>query len=275
MDLSSEYPAEYSSRLADGAYARSERDIGLSMSERIVHIVLAVIGAILVTAASASLAEQAPSRPASANSRAASARLASDKVAAEVMARLPAILPEGVRVDSVTLGCDPAADAALIDVAPGITRLQSRGFLVELKSGGHTIGCSATLTGRRAVLAATHDIAGDAPVSAADFKTVLVDAFAGAPGALEAMPSQGQYVAAVPLRSGQPVYPTQLARPIAVRPGDLVTVVVRNGPVILRTQLESRSTATVGDRAILINPDTGGSVTVNVTGEKSAELVMR
>jgi flagella basal body P-ring formation protein FlgA len=70
------------------------------------------------------------------------------------------------------------------------------------------------------------------------------------------------------------VYSTQLARQVAVRPGDLVTVVVHNGPVTLRTQLESRSTATIGERATLMNPDAGGSVTVNVTGQKSAELVM-
>lgn len=275
MDLSSEYPAEHSSWLADGACACSINDSGPSMSERIIHIIFMMLGAILVTAASAFAAEEVPPRPAAANSRTVGARSPSEKIGAEVMARLAAIVPEGVRVDRVTLGCGPAADATLIDVAPGITRLQSRSFLVEIKSGGRTIGCSATVTARRAVLAATHDIAAGAPVSAADFKSALVDAFAGAPGALETMPSQGQYVAAMPLRAGQAVYPTQLARPVVVRPGDLVTVVVRNGPVTLRTQLESRSTATVGESATLMNPDTAGSVTVNVTGEKSAELVMR
>jgi len=234
-----------------------------------------MLGAILVTAASASVAKEPPPPAASADSRPGTARSPSAKIGAEVMARLAAIVPQGVRVDSVTLGCDAAADAALIDVAPGVTQLQSRGFVVELKSGGRTIGCSATFSGKRSVIAATHDIAADAPVSAGDFKSVFVDAFGIAPGALETVPAQGQYVAVTPIRAGQPLYPTQIARPIAVRPGDLVSVVVHNGPVTLRTQLESRSTAAIGETATLMNPETGGSVIVKVTGEKNAELVMR
>jgi flagella basal body P-ring formation protein FlgA len=274
MDSLSKYGVPYSSSLADSVRADSIGNVGLSMREWIIHLMVMMLGAILIIAASALAAEQPP-RPAPADSRAAGARSASEKIGAEVMARLAAIVPEGVRVDSVMLGCDPAADAALIDVAPGITRLQSRGFVVELRSGGRAIGCSASFSGRRGVLAATHDIAADAPVSAADFRSVLVDAFGLAPGALETMPSQGQYAAVTPIRAGQPVYPTQLARPIAVRPGDLVTVVVHNGPVTLRTQLESRSTAAIGEKATLMNPETGGAVTASVTGEKSAELMMR
>jgi len=42
------------------------------------------------------------------------------------------------------------------------------------------------------------------------------------------------------IRSGQPLYQNSLKRPIAVHPGELVTVLVTNGPVSVRAQLQPR-----------------------------------
>ncbi len=78
-------------------------------------------------------------------------------------------------------------------------------------------------------MTAAHDLEADAPVRDTDFAVSWVDAFSTAPGALASFPAEGAYVAATPLRAGQPLYQNALKHPIAVHPGDLVTVLVKNG----------------------------------------------
>ena len=94
-------------------------------------------------------------------------------------------------------------------------------------------------------------------------------------GALSALPQNGPYVSATRIRAGQPLYPNEIARPAAVHPGDLVATLVKNGPVTVRAQLVSQSTAAVGETATMTNPTSGSLVTVTVTGPKTAEVVMQ
>lgn len=196
-----------------------------------------------------------------------------DSLNAALAARVAPLLPSGARLDGVTLGCAPPASATIQDVAPGLTQLNSRGLVVLLRSGDHTLACSATIAAQRQVLVAAHDLETGAPIAATDVQPDWVDAFTGAPNALDQLPSAG-LVAAGAIRSGQPLYAWQFVRPLAIHPGDLVTVMVVNGPVRLRTLLEANSSAGVGDSATVINPDTGAPVAVTVTGPKTAELVM-
>jgi flagella basal body P-ring formation protein FlgA len=193
----------------------------------------------------------------------------------EVQVGLIRIAPSDMRIDSVTLGCKPPAGATLKSVAPGISSLTSRSFMVELQVGDRSIFCSAAMNASRQLLTATRDLAADAPVTQADFSSNWVEAFGTAPGALASFPDEGPYVVAAPIRAGQPLYQNSLKRPIAVRPGDLVTVLVHNGPITVRAQLQSQSQAAVGDNATMINPASGMPVAVTVTGPKTAELVMQ
>ena len=165
------------------------------------------------------------------------------------------------------------AKATIQDVAPGLTQLNSRGLVIVLRDGDHTIACSATIAAQRQVLVAARDLAAGEPVVADDVQPQWVDAFTGAPNALDELPRTG-LVTAGTIRVGQPLYAWQLIHPIAIRPGDLVTVMIINGPVTVRTQLEANSTAAVGETATVINPDSGTPVGVTVTGPKTAELVM-
>jgi flagella basal body P-ring formation protein FlgA len=218
------------------------------------------------------VAQAAPAGPASLVSvRATVAQ--PDELTAAIAGRIAPILPDGARLDGVTLGCNPPANATLQDVAPGVTRLTSRGVVIELREGNHTIACSATVAAERQVLVAAHDFDGGASVTATDVQPQWVDAFTGAPNALDQPPGPG-LVTAGPIRAGQPLYAWQLIRPIAIHPGDRVTVVIRNGPVTLRALLEANSSAAVGESATVINPDTDTPVAVTVTGPKTAELVM-
>jgi flagella basal body P-ring formation protein FlgA len=190
-----------------------------------------------------------------------------------LVAQLNPILPSGMRLDSVTLGCDPPPNATLAEVAPGMTQLNSRSLMVVLAHDGLTLSCTATIAAERQVLVAGRDIAMGEAVAAGDFQPQWVEAFSAAPNALDKFP-RTDTIAASPIRAGQPLYAYQLTRPVAIRPGDLVVVMIRNGPVILRAQLQSNSSASVGDNATVINPDTGAPVGVTVTGVKTAELVM-
>ena len=83
------------------------------------------------------------------------------------------------------------------------------------------------------------------------------------------------YVSATLIRAGQPLYENSLRRPIAVHPGDQVTVLVKNGAVTVRAQLQAQTQAAVGDSATMINPASGMPVAVIVTGPRIAELVMQ
>jgi flagella basal body P-ring formation protein FlgA len=187
--------------------------------------------------------------------------------------RVAPLLPAGYRLDGVTLGCVPPTRATVQDVAPGVTQLNGRSLVIVLRNGDHTIACSATVAAQRQVLVAAHDLAAGDPVAAADVQPQWVDAFTGAPNALDQLP-RTDLVATGTIRAGQPLYAWQLIRPVAFRPGDLVTVMIVNGPVTLRAILEANSTAAVGESATVINPDTGTPVGFTVTGPKTAELVM-
>ena len=194
---------------------------------------------------------------------------------AQVIRQLKARMPVGARIDAIALGCKPPAGAILKSVAPGVSVLNSRGFVVELDAQGRTIVCSATVQAKRPVLAAAHDIAPNREISGADFAVAWVDAFSGAPGAVSDFPSDGTYVAVTSIRAGMPLYRTEFARPLAIHPGDMVTVVVRNGPVLVRTVLEARQGASIGETATMVNPSSGATVNAKVTGVRTAEMVLQ
>jgi flagella basal body P-ring formation protein FlgA len=178
-------------------------------------------------------------------------------------------------VDRVTLGCKPAAHAILKTIAPGFSRLTSRTFMVELQDGARPVYCPATMDASNQVLVAIRDIQLSETITDADFQPQWVDAFSGAVSALAKFPSDGPYASATVIRAGQPLYQNAITRPIAVHPGEMVTVMVKNGPVRLRTQLQALSQAAVGDSVTLLNPSSGTPVMVTVTGPHSAELVLQ
>jgi flagella basal body P-ring formation protein FlgA len=194
---------------------------------------------------------------------------------AQIKAQLPAMVPQEMRVDRVTLGCKPTAHAILTTIAPGFARLNSRSFMVELTDGPRTVYCSATMDASRQVLVAIRDIGSSESITAGDFQSQWIDAFSGATNALSAFPDQGPYASATVIRAGEPLYQNAITRPLAVRPGEMVTVVVKNGPVRLRALLQAQSQGAVGDSVSLVNPASGTPVMVVVTGPHSAELVLQ
>ena len=199
---------------------------------------------------------------------------ASEELARQIRGDLARIVASDMRIDGVSLGCKPPAGATLKMVAPGITSLTSRSFMVELAEDDRTLFCSASMNASRRLIAAAHDIALDAAVTESDVALAWIDAFSIAPGALASFPTQGPYVAAITIRAGQPLYQNSLKHPIAVHPGELVTVLVKNGPVTVRAQLQAESQASVGETASMINPSSGAPVVVTVTGPRQAELVL-
>ncbi|MBV8055630.1 MAG: flagellar basal body P-ring formation protein FlgA [Deltaproteobacteria bacterium] len=144
-----------------------------------------------------------------------------------------------------------------------------------MRTTDRTLACSATLDAQRKILVAAHEIAQGQALSPADFESRWTDAFGGSMDMLSSLPAHGPFLAANAIHAGDPLLAIQLTRPLAIHSGDLVMVVVKNGPVTVRAQLEARSAAAVGDSASVINPETGLPVTVTVTGEKTAELVMQ
>jgi flagella basal body P-ring formation protein FlgA len=244
--------------------------------------ILLVMGALLLVGAIAGapadadpVVAAAAAPPAGVAAPAANEAAASHELAKEIQVGLMRIVPADMRIDRVTLGCKPPAGATLVAVAPGVTSLTSRSFMVELQTAERTMFCSAAIDASRQLMTATHDLDPNAPAGVADFQSSWVDAFSTAPGALANFPSQGPYVSATSIRAGQPLYQNSLMRPIAVHPGDLVTVLVKNGPVTVRAQLQAQTQAAVGDSATMINPGSGMPVAVTVTGPKTAELVMQ
>jgi flagella basal body P-ring formation protein FlgA len=199
----------------------------------------------------------------------------SPQLISEIAIKVAPLLAAGIRLRSVALGCQPPAGALLNQVAPGIARLISRGFVVEFLAGDRTIACSATLDAQRQILVARYDIPQGQALSSADFELSWVDAFGGSMEALNVLPAHGPFLAATAIRAGDPLLTIQLTRPLAIRPGDLVTVLVKNGPVTVRTELEARSSAAVGDSVSVVNPDTGLPLMVTATGDRTAELVMQ
>ncbi len=244
-------------RVAPGRYDRLER------------IVLVITGVLLLTAvlAQASTAldsNPAPTQPAD-----------PDDLVAQIAAQVAPLLPAGTRMKAVALQFTPPAGATLLGVAPGLSQIRSRFFLVQLQVQGRTMAYGATVDAERQVMVAARNVAAGEPVGDREVVTRWVEAFGGDPGALQELPTDRQYVAATMLRAGEPIYPSGLTRAIAVHPGDLVSVVVRNGDVTVRAQLEARSAAAVGETITMINPSSDTPVTVNVTGPKTAELVIQ
>ena len=256
---------------------------------------LIVLGALMITGSSAHSAPPLAAPPAVAAASpttavngapedapptaAASSAQSAAELAREIQVQLMRIVPAEMRIDDVTLGCKPPPGAVLKSVAPGLTSLTSRSFMVELtahdRDGDHTSFCSAAMNASRRVLVATRDLTTDAAVSESDFVPSWIDAFTTAPGVLASFPGAGPYLSATLMRAGQPLYENSLKLPIAVHPGDLVTVMVSNGPVTVRTQLQAQSQAVVGDTATMINPGSGLRVSVTVTGPRRAQVLMQ
>ena len=256
---------------------------GQTRRQKTTRLVLVAIGAALMTASFAAAEDRSPAQlpaaPPAVSSAApmvaTSAPPATPDFAAQVAARLAPMVPAGMRVKSVTLGCNPPPDATLDNVAPGLTQLESQGFVTEFRVNGRLFACSATVNAERQVMVAARDIEPNQPVSEHDFEARWVDAFPNAPGSIAEFPGQGPYVSATLIRAGQPLYANELTRPVVVHPGDQVVVLVKNGPVTVRTQLEAQSSAAVGETATMTNPASGTPVMVTVTGPKTAELVMQ
>ncbi len=220
-------------------------------------------------------ADSIAAQPSASATPAAGAATEGAELARQVELQLARIVPNDMRIDGVTLGCQPPAGASLKAVAPGLTSLSSRSFMVELQAGDRTLFCSGAMNASRQLLTASHDLEAGAAVAEADFVPNWVDAFSAAPGALASFPAQGPYVSATSIHAGQPLYQNSLKRPLAVRPGDVVTLLVKNGPVTVRAQLQAQTQGAIGDSVTLINPGSGTPVAVTITGPKLAELVMQ
>lgn len=233
---------------------------------RLLHLAFVILGAVLLTAVVALADTNPPS-----NAGVASP----DDMKAQIAAHVAQILPDGMRIKAIGLEFTAPAGATLVSVAPGVTRLMSRYLMVQLQVNGRMMAYTATVDAERQVIAVQHDIAAGAPITDADVQTQWVEAFNADPGALRAFPAGSELVAATELHAGEPLYTGSFTRAIAVHPGDVVNVLVKNGPVTVRTQLEARSAAAVGDTATMVNPQSGTPVTVSVTGPKAAELVMQ
>jgi flagella basal body P-ring formation protein FlgA len=235
----------------------------------------AALSILLSAAAAAAAPAAATDAPADRSAALPPAAPAKPSFAAQVIDRLAPLLAAGMRVREVALGCTPPPEAVIDRVAPGMTQIQSRGFVVEFHSAERKLVCSATMTAQRQVLVAAHDITPNQAVSNSDFKPQWVDAFTDAGGALTALAGDGFYCGASPIRAGQPLYANAITRPPAVRAGDLVTVVVRDGAVTVRTQLLAQSSAAIGENATLLNPASGTAVAAVVTGPRAAALVIQ
>ena len=83
------------------------------------------------------------------------------------------MVPAGMRVDRVELGCKTPVGSALKAVAPGLAQLNSRSFMVELLKDDRPTYCSATMDASRQVLTASRDIQPNEPVTDADFQTAM------------------------------------------------------------------------------------------------------
>jgi flagella basal body P-ring formation protein FlgA len=246
---------------------------------KIARVAIVAMAALLIAPAPIGAAGAAPDPKAVASvSQGEHPDVAADVAAgleSQIQAQLPAMVPEEMRVDRVTLGCKPAAHAILRTIAPGFARLNSRSFMVELQDEKRSVYCPATIDASRQVLVAIRDIQPSETITAADFQPQWIDAFSGAISALPGFPNQGPWASATVIRAGQPLYQSAITRPIAVHPGEMVTVMVKNGPVRLRALLQAQSQGAVGDSVTLVNPASGTPVMVVVTGPHSAELVLQ
>jgi flagella basal body P-ring formation protein FlgA len=55
----------------------------------------------------------------------------------------------------------------------------------------------------------------------------------------------------------------------------MVMVLVKNGPIQVRAQLQAQAQAAIGDNLTVVNPASGIPLTVTVTGPRNAELVLQ
>src|SRR5581483_2887275 len=177
----------------------------------------ALIGAAVVLASSTARAESAPANP----------------LIAQIEAALAPRVPDGMRLKSVTLGCQPPPDASIKEVARGMSRLRSAAFTVELTTPHGIVICSAQAEVERQALVAARDLSAGEEVGASEFRTDWVDAFSTPPDVLVGLDSVQTLM--VPLRRGEPVSASLLRKPIVVHQGEMVAVTVTNGGVSLRT----------------------------------------
>ena len=235
--------------------------------DRLERIVLVITGVLLLTAVLAQASTAADSDTIQSADP--------DDLVTQIATQVAPLLPAATRMKSVTLQFTPPAGATLLGVAPGLGQIRSRFFMVQLQVQGHTMAYGATVEAERQVIVAARNLAAGEPLGDHDVETRWVEAFSSDPGALQELPTAAQYVAASTLRVGEPIYPSSLTREIAVHPGDMVSVVVKNGAITVRAQLQARSAAAVGETITMMNPSSDTPVTVNVTGPKTAELVMQ
>ncbi len=193
-----------------------------------------------------------------------------DPLAAQIEERLAPLLPDGLRLTAVTLACKPPPGSMIKQVAPGISRLSSPAFTVELSTSGGTLICSAQAHVERRALVAARDLGAGQEVSANDFRTGWVDAFAAPPDLVAALDSNVTLIA--PVRQGEPVSASMLRKTVMVKQGEMVSVTVTNGGVSLRTHLKAGSDGAIGEYVTMENPTSGKLVTAQVTGRDAAHI---
>lgn len=101
--------------------------------KQLLHIAGVALGAVLISVGSASAGTSSVNAQTSSTSAGGPASV-SPQLVDKIESGLAPLLADGVRLRSVALGCEPPADAQLSQIAPGITRLNSRGFVVELRA---------------------------------------------------------------------------------------------------------------------------------------------
>jgi flagella basal body P-ring formation protein FlgA len=197
------------------------------------------------------------------------------EITAEIAQQLEPSLPEHTRVAAIHLNCQVDQGTKLVQMASPAGRFLTRVVTVQLESNGHRRYCAATLDAQRQVLVAVRDLQPGASVTAADFVPGWVDAFTITANAADSLVFDAPMVAVVPIKAGQPLYPSQVGKQLAVHPGDLVAVRVINGAVVVRTYLQARGPGAVGDNVNMVNPDSGTSLVVKVTGDRTGEIQLQ
>lgn len=200
---------------------------------------------------------------------------AREELQAQIAQRLKSLLPPDTRLAGLRLECAPPRGAKLTEQGLGFTQLNMRSFMVPLQEGTRVGYCPVSVQMQRRVVLAARNIPANEPLSQEDFTKGWVDAFATAPGALQKLDLSTEMIAQVPLRAGEAIYPTQIARPMAVHAGDPVLVMVRNGAVMLRTTMQARGSGLVGDPLLVINPESGSALRATITGVDTAEVMLR
>jgi len=195
------------------------------------------------------------------------------QLAQQVKRELQGMVPAGMRLVSVKLDCLPPPGAALKQVAPGVEKLSSPGFMIELDAPGGTVYCSATAGLQEQVLVAARSLGAGQTVTRADFRLGWVDAFAGSADVLSSL--EGRAVTLVALRAGSPVHSSELQKAIVIRSGEIVAVTVKNGAVTVLTHLKAVNDAGEGEAVTLENPSSGRLVTARAAGPGRAEIELK